>query len=87
MNTLVGILLLALGIVGLVIGVQDSRRPADQAARVVLGRYTQRTLLLLIGGAVALVLGLLLLTGQRAAARGSAAGPWRRPSHSPITKK
>lgn len=63
MNTLVGILLFALGMVGIVIGVQESRRPADQAARLVLGRLTQRTLLLLAGGAIALVLGLMLLIG------------------------
>ncbi len=61
MNTLVGILLFALGIVGLVIGVQESRRPANQAARLVLGRYTQRALFLLAGGAIALALGLMLL--------------------------
>ena len=63
MNTLVGILLFALGMVGIVIGIQESRRPADQAARLVLGRLTQRTLLLLAGGAIALVLGLMLLIG------------------------
>ena len=61
MNTLVGILLFALGMVGVVIGFQESRRPANQAARLVLGRFTRGTLFLLAGGVIALVLGLMLL--------------------------
>jgi len=60
-NTLMGILLFALGMAGIVIGFQESRRPANQAARLVLGRFTRGTLCLLAGGAIALALGLMLL--------------------------
>lgn len=61
MTTLVGIVLLIAGIAALIYGYMESQGAGDQTVRLVLGRFTQKTLTLLIGGAVALVLGLLLL--------------------------
>ncbi|MBS0002934.1 MAG: DUF3185 family protein [Thioalkalivibrio sp.] len=61
MTNLVGIVLLIAGIAALIYGYMESQSARDQTARLVLGRFTQKTLALLIGGAVALVLGLILL--------------------------
>jgi hypothetical protein len=61
MNNLVGIVLVIAGIAGLIYGYMESQSAKDQTARVVLGRFTQKTLILLIGGAIALILGLILL--------------------------
>jgi hypothetical protein len=61
MTNLVGIVLLVAGVAGLIFGYMESQSAKDQTARVVLGRLTQKTLILLIGGAIALILGLILL--------------------------
>ncbi len=61
MTNVVGIVLVIAGIAGLIYGYTESQSAKDQTTRLVLGRFTQKTLILFIGGAVALVLGLILL--------------------------
>jgi hypothetical protein len=61
MTNVIGVVLLVVGIVGLFLGYQESRSAREQTASLFLGRYTQKTLLLLIGGAVAALFGLILL--------------------------
>jgi hypothetical protein len=64
MTNFIGIVLLILGLAGLIFGYQESRGAKDQAAQLVFGRFTQKTLLLLIGGAIAIVLGVILLVAR-----------------------
>jgi hypothetical protein len=61
MTNVIGVVLLVVGIVGLLLGYQESRSAREQTASLFLGRYTQKTLMLLIGGAVAALFGLILL--------------------------
>lgn len=61
MTNLIGIILVIAGIAALIYGYMESRSAKERTARVVLGRFTQRTLIILIGGAIAIVLGLILL--------------------------
>lgn len=61
MIQILGIILLVAGLIAAIVGLQDSFGMRERAARLFLGRFTQRTLALLIGGTVAAVLGLALL--------------------------
>lgn len=61
MIQILGIVLLVGGLIAAIVGLQDSFGLRERAARLVLGRFTQRTLALLIGGITAAVVGLVLL--------------------------
>ncbi|WP_026278904.1 MULTISPECIES: DUF3185 family protein [Thioalkalivibrio] len=61
MIQILGIVLLVGGLIAAIVGLQDSFGMRERAARLFLGRFTQRTLALLIGGVTAAVLGLFLL--------------------------
>lgn len=61
MTNVVGIVLVIAGVAGLIYGYTESRSAKGRTTRLVLGRFTQKTMILFIGGAVALVLGLILL--------------------------
>ncbi|MFN4264071.1 MAG: DUF3185 family protein [Thioalkalivibrionaceae bacterium] len=61
MQTIIALILLIGGVVLIVVGFQQSRGVTDQAAKVVLGRFTQQTMLFLIGGAIAALVGVALL--------------------------
>lgn len=62
MIQILGIILLVGGLIAVVVGSQDAFGMRERAARLFLGRFTQRTLALLIGGGLAAVVGLILLT-------------------------
>ncbi|WP_018141904.1 DUF3185 family protein [Thioalkalivibrio sp. ALJ7] len=62
MIQILGIILLVGGLIAVVVGAQDAFGMRERAARMFLGRFTQRTLALLIGGGLAAVVGLILLT-------------------------
>lgn len=63
---ILGIVLLVVGIVVLMIGVNSSHSMADQVSNTFTGRFTQATTWYMIGGVGAAVLGLLLvLVGVR----------------------
>lgn len=58
---ILGIVLLVGGLIAAVVGLQDSLTLRERTARLIVGRFTRRTLALLIGGGLAALLGLLLL--------------------------
>jgi hypothetical protein len=62
----IGIVLLVLGVILLGFGLNASDSVADSVKEGVTGRYTDRTMGYLIGGAIAAVAGIgLLLSGRR----------------------
>lgn len=61
MIQILGIVLLVGGLLAVVVGLQDSFGVRERAARLVLGRFTRRTLGLLVGGGLAAVIGLGLV--------------------------
>ena len=61
MIQILGIILLVGGLLAVVVGLQDSFGMRERTARLVLGRFTRRTLGLLVGGGLAAALGLGLV--------------------------
>ncbi len=59
---ILGIILLVGGLIAALVGVQDAFGMRERAARLFLGHFTRRTLALLIGGGVAALIGLILIT-------------------------
>ncbi|MEH6499297.1 MAG: DUF3185 family protein [Pseudoalteromonas distincta] len=57
---LVGIVLLVVGILLLVFGLQSSQSLGDQVVETFTGRFTQGTMFMIIGGAAALAAGAFL---------------------------
>ena len=65
-----GIVLLVLGVVLLIVGLNASESVADQVSETFTGRFTRETMWYIIGGIAAAVLGLILvLFGARGKAR------------------
>jgi NO-binding membrane sensor protein with MHYT domain len=65
-NRIIGIVMLAVGIVLLIFGMNASHAPVDQITETFTGRYTQTTMIYLIVGIVAVIAGgLLALSGRR----------------------
>jgi H+/Cl- antiporter ClcA len=65
-NRIVGIFILAVGIVLLVFGLNASHAPIDQISETFSGRFTQTTMTYLIIGIIAVIGGgLLALSGRR----------------------
>jgi hypothetical protein len=65
-NMIFGFVLVAVGVVLLLFGWQQAESPVDQVTEFFTGRFTEGTMLYLIGGVAALVAGLaLLLAGRR----------------------
>ncbi len=66
-NRIVGIVILAVGIILLVFAFNASRAPIDQISETFTGRFTQTTMTYLIIGIIAVIGGgLLALSGRRA---------------------
>jgi LPXTG-motif cell wall-anchored protein len=66
-NRIIGIVILAVGVVLLVFRMNASHAPIDQLSETFTGRYTQTTMTYLIIGIVAVIGGgLLALRGRRA---------------------
>ena len=66
MNNIVGLAVVALGIVLLIFGFNESHSFSSNVSRTFTGNPTDRAMWLIIGGAVAVVVGFLLaLTGRR----------------------
>jgi len=65
MNNIVGLALFALGIVLLIFGFNESQSFSSDVSRFFTGNPSNRSMWLLIGGAVAVILGLILaFTGR-----------------------
>ncbi|MFO7954172.1 DUF3185 family protein [Thioalkalivibrio sp.] len=62
MLQILGIILLVGGVIAALVGVQDAFGMRERAARLFLGRFTRRTLGLLVGGGLAALVGLILVT-------------------------
>jgi uncharacterized membrane protein len=60
MNNIVGLALLALGVVLLVFGFNESHSFSSDVSRTFTGNPTDRSMWLIIGGAAAVVVGLVL---------------------------
>ncbi|MFC3193082.1 DUF3185 family protein [Marinicella sediminis] len=59
-NQLIGIILLVTGAILIFFGLNATESPTEEIAEAVTGRYTDKTMYYLIGGAVSAVLGLVL---------------------------
>jgi Protein of unknown function (DUF3185) len=62
-NRIIGIVLLVVGAVVLVIGMNASHSVGDQVSKSFTGRFTKETMWYLIGGGAAALFGLLLVAG------------------------
>jgi hypothetical protein len=58
---LVGIVLLVVGVVVMIVGMNASHSVADQVSNTFLGRFTARTAWYMIGGGASALLGLILV--------------------------
>jgi O-antigen/teichoic acid export membrane protein len=66
-NRIIGLVLVVVGIVLLVFGMNASQAPVDQVTQTFTGRFTQTTMTYLIIGIIAVVGGgLLAMRGRRA---------------------
>jgi hypothetical protein len=65
MNNIVGLTIFALGIVLLIFGFNESQTFGSEISRVFTGNPTHRTLWMLLGGGVAVVLGLTIAIRSR----------------------
>ena len=66
MNNIVGLAVVALGIVLLIFGFNESHSFSSNVSRTFTGNPTDRAMWLIIGGSVAVVVGFILaLTGRR----------------------
>jgi hypothetical protein len=61
---LYGIVLLAVGVVLLVVGMNASHSAADQLSNTFTGRFTRETVWYFVGGGAAALLGLLMVVGS-----------------------
>ena len=58
-NKIIGIILLAIGAIALYFGINAANAPMEEVTEALTGQYSDRTMMYLIGGAVAGVAGLL----------------------------
>lgn len=65
MNNIVGLAILALGIVLLIFGFNESHSFSSDVSRVFTGNPTDRSMWMIIGGAVAVIAGFVLALRSR----------------------
>jgi len=65
MNKIIGLTILALGIVLLIFGFNESQSFSSDVSRVFTGNPSDRSMWFIIGGAVAVIAGLFLAIGSR----------------------
>lgn len=58
---MIGIALLVLGGVFLFLGINAANAPAEEFAEALTGQYSDRTVMYLVGGGIAAVIGLVML--------------------------
>lgn len=59
-NKLIGIILIVIGAVLLYFGFNATEAPLEEVSEAVTGKYSDETMYYLVGGGIALVLGLVL---------------------------
>lgn len=65
MNNILGLGIFALGIVLLIVGFSESEAISSELSRVFSGDYSNRNLLMLVGGGTSVVLGLFVAIRSR----------------------
>ncbi len=60
-NKIIGLVLLVLGVVLVLFGLNATESPLEELSEAVTGKYSDDTMYYLIGGAVSAVVGLVLL--------------------------
>lgn len=60
-NKIIGIILLAVGVIALYFGINAANAPMEEMTEALTGQYSDQTMMYLIGGALAGVAGLVLL--------------------------
>jgi hypothetical protein len=60
-NKMLGIVLLVIGVIALYFGFNATNAPMEEVTEAFTGQYSDRTMLYLIGGAVAGIAGLVML--------------------------
>lgn len=60
-SVLIGTVILALGVVLLVFGINAANSPVEQVGEAITGRYSDQTMAYLISGGVAAVVGFVVL--------------------------
>lgn len=60
-----GIALLVVGVILVIVGLNSSNSLADQVSESFTGRFTDKTMWYLVGGAAAAILGIVLLAVRR----------------------
>ena len=66
MNNIVGLAVLAIGVILLIFGFNEAHSFSSDVSRAFTGNPTDRSMWLIIGGAVAVVVGFILaMTGRR----------------------
>ena len=66
MNNIIGLAILALGVVLLIFGFNESHSFSSDVSRTFTGNPTDRSMWMIVGGAVAIIVGLVLaLRGRR----------------------
>jgi len=61
-NKILGLVILAVGVVLIYFGWQGSESISDQVSEAVTGRFTDETMIYIVGGIVAAIIGGFLLT-------------------------
>ncbi|MCX7374297.1 MAG: DUF3185 family protein [Alphaproteobacteria bacterium] len=59
-KAIIGFALLGMGLLLMVLGFNASRAPVEQVTEALTGNYTDRTMWYLLGGAIAIMAGLVL---------------------------
>lgn len=62
---LIGLVLVAAGGVMFYFGINATGSPVEELSRTLTGRYSEETMIYLVGGGVAAVAGLVMLFGRR----------------------
>lgn len=60
-NKIIGIILLAVGVIALYFGLNAANAPMEEMSEALTGQYSDKTMVYLIGGAVAGIGGLVML--------------------------
>lgn len=60
-NKLIGIILLVVGVVALYFGFNATNAPMEEVSEAITGQYSDQTMMYLVGGAIAGIVGVVML--------------------------
>lgn len=64
-NKIIAVVLLAAGAIALFFGINAANAPMEEMAEAFTGQYSDRTMMYLIGGAVAVIAGFVMLRRKK----------------------